>query len=78
MEAKVRAVFGPVPKGSPGRSSMPEKAPLLEKDAEIREEMDVKEAYLTIGFVGPTSNHQDHSTRSTSVERSWAGASTPC
>jgi predicted Zn-dependent peptidase len=59
MEAKVRAVFGSVPKGPPAQSSRPEKAPLLEKDSEIREEMDVKEAYLTIGFVGPDYNHQD-------------------
>ncbi len=65
MESKVRAVFGAVP----GRGSEPDpaalgpsrpaKAGLLEKDVEIREEMDVQEAYLAIGFVGPDYNHDD-------------------
>jgi len=59
MEAKVRAVFGSVPKGPAAPSSRPGPAALLGKGAEIREEMDVKEAYLTIGFVGPDYNHQD-------------------
>jgi predicted Zn-dependent peptidase len=57
MEDKVRTVFGPVPAAAAPRSARPEKARLLEKDVEIREEMDVKEAYLAIGFVGPDYNH---------------------
>lgn len=64
MEAKVRAVFGAVrgrgPGGAaPARSSRPEKARLLEQSVEIREEIDVKEAYLAIGFVGPDYNDED-------------------
>jgi zinc protease len=59
MEAKVRAVFGPVPRGAPARYSRPEKARLLEKSVEIRDEIDVKEAYLAIGFVGPDYNDRN-------------------
>ncbi len=59
MEDKVRAVFGPVPAAAAPRSAKPAKARLLEKSVEIREEMDVKEAYLAIGFVGPDYNHPD-------------------
>jgi zinc protease len=65
MEGKVRAVFGPVRGRGPERGGAalrpagPGKAPLLEKSVEIREEMDVKEAYLAIGFVGPDYSHDD-------------------
>ena len=65
MEDKVRAVFstvrdhGPERGAAAPRSAMPAKARLLEKSVEIREEMDVKEAYLAIGFVGPDYNHDD-------------------
>jgi predicted Zn-dependent peptidase len=59
MEGKVRAVFGPVPGGAAARPARPMKARLLEKSVEIREEMDVKEAYLAVGFVGPDYNHDD-------------------
>jgi zinc protease len=59
MEDKVRVVFGSVPSAAAPRSPRPAKAGLLKKSVEIREEMDVKEAYLAIGFVGPDYNHGD-------------------
>jgi zinc protease len=59
MESKVRAVFGPVRGGAAVRTAGPGKASLLGKSVEIREEMDVKEAYLAIGFVGPDYGHKD-------------------
>ncbi len=65
MEDKVRAVFSTVRDRSlergvaAPRSARPAKAELLEKSVEIRVEMDVKEAYLAIGFVGPDYNHDD-------------------
>jgi zinc protease len=65
MEGKVRAVFGTVrdrnlERGGPYvRPAGPGKAGLLGKSVEIREEMDVKEAYLAIGFVGPDYGHPD-------------------
>jgi zinc protease len=59
MEEKVRAVFGAVPGRAAARPAKAEKSRLLEKDVDIREEMDVKEAYLAIGFVGPDYNHED-------------------
>lgn len=74
MEGKVRAVFGPVrgpgPErgGAAARPARPVKARLLEKSVEIREEMDVKEAYLAVGFVGPDYNHDDRCTVDLLVE----------
>jgi zinc protease len=59
MEGKVRAVFGSVPGGAAVRPAGPGKARLLGKSVEIREEMDVKEAYLAIGFVGPDCSQDD-------------------
>ncbi len=59
MEAKVRQVFGRVPGRTVIRPPKAERSRLLEKDVDIREEMDVKEAYLAIGFVGPDYNHED-------------------
>ena len=56
---KVRAVFGTVPGRAAARPAEAERSKLLEKDVDIREEMDVKEAYLAIGFVGPDYNHED-------------------
>lgn len=59
MENKVRAVFGPVPGRATARPQRAEKSRLLEKDVDISENMDVKEAYLAIGFVGPAYGHED-------------------
>lgn len=59
MEEKVRTAFGPVPRGPAVRSSRPAKAPLLGKGQEVRVEMDVKEAYLALGFVAADYNHAD-------------------
>ncbi|MHB8095307.1 MAG: M16 family metallopeptidase [Candidatus Aminicenantales bacterium] len=58
MEKKVRAVFGPV-RGAPAPAADFPKAALLRKSISIREEMDVREAYLAIGFVGPDYNDPD-------------------
>ncbi len=58
MEAKVRAVFGPVPPAEPAGGSLPEPAPLA-KTVEIEIERDVEEAYLFIGAAGPSYNDPD-------------------
>lgn len=58
MEEKVRAVFSSV-KGADFKPATFEKAGLLAKSVEIREEMDVKEAYLAIGLIGPDYNSPD-------------------
>lgn len=58
MEEKVRAVFSSV-KGADFKPATFEKAALLGKTEEVREEMDVKEAYLAIGLIGPDYNNPD-------------------
>jgi zinc protease len=58
MEAKVREIFAPLPRSGRSRAALP-KAPLLEKNFTLREEKDVKDAYLVIGFIGPDFNHPD-------------------
>jgi len=58
MEEKVRAVFSSV-KAADFRPATFEKAGLLGKGVEILEEMDVKEAYLAIGLIGPDYNNPD-------------------
>ena len=58
MEEKVRAVFSSV-KAADFKPATFEKAGLLGKSVEIREEMDVKEAYLAIGLIGPDYNNPD-------------------
>jgi zinc protease len=58
MEPRVRAAFEGL-RGSPSPHVPAPKAKLLEKDVEIRREMDVKEAYLAIGLVGPDTNNPD-------------------
>ena len=58
MEEKVRAVFSSV-KGADFKPATFEKAALLGKSVEVREEMDVKEAYLAIGLIGPDYNNSD-------------------
>jgi zinc protease len=58
MEQKVRTVFGGL-QGPPVIPALIPKAKILGKSVEIRKEMDVKEAYLAIGLVGPDYNHPD-------------------
>jgi len=58
MEKKVRAVFGPVPAAPAPAADFP-KAPLLGKAVFLREERDVREAYLAVGFIGPDYNDPD-------------------
>ncbi len=58
MEDKVKEVFGALPKSGRSRAVLP-KAALLEKNVTVREEKDVKDAYLFLGFIGPDFNHQD-------------------
>ena len=58
IEEKVKKIFGELPPGE----FMPvkfEKANLLEKNIEIKEEMDVNQAYLILGFIAPDYNHPD-------------------
>ncbi len=58
MEEKVRSVFEPLKKSglTPARLS---RAALLKKGASVKEEKDVKEAYVAIGFSAPDFNHPD-------------------
>jgi zinc protease len=58
MEAKVRAVFGPIPRVEPIASPLPKPAPLA-KTVEIELERDVEEGYLIIGAAGPDYNDPD-------------------
>jgi len=55
MEARVRAVFGVVPRGEPP-PALPERPRPLEKAVEVVKELDVDEAYLIIGVQGPDYN----------------------
>ena len=55
MEEKVRTVFGPLPKSGRTPTDIPE-AERLRKDAVVRLERDVEEAYVGIGFVAPGFN----------------------
>jgi zinc protease len=58
MEAKVRSCFGQVPRTefTPGKFEPP--GP-LSKSVDIEEELDVQEAYLVIGTLGPDYNSDD-------------------
>jgi zinc protease len=58
MEKKIRSVFGPLKKGSVASPPLA-KVPLLKKSINVREERDVHEAYLFIGFVAPDCNAPD-------------------
>ena len=58
MEAKVRAVYGPVPRVEPIATALPKPAP-LGKTVEIELERDVEEGYLIIGAAGPDYNDPD-------------------
>lgn len=58
MEDKIRAEFGPVPRTefAPRRFDPPAQP---RKAVEIEEELDVKEAYLVLGTLGPDYNSED-------------------
>jgi zinc protease len=58
MEEKVRRVFGPLKKSGFVPAVFPE-AGLLKHGANLKEERDVEEAYVALGFVGPGFNHPD-------------------
>jgi zinc protease len=58
MEERVRAIFGPLEKAGLEPASIA-KAGLLSKSVTVREEKDVKEAYLFIAYIGPDCNHPD-------------------
>lgn len=58
MEAKVKAVFGDVPKGDVVLTPL-EKALPPPKTVEIEEALDVQEGYLIIGALGPDYNDPD-------------------
>ncbi len=58
MEEKIQAQFGTLKNSGIVKSSF-SKVPLLKKKAEVREEKDVKQAYVFIGFVAPDFNHPD-------------------
>ncbi len=58
MEARIREVFGPLPKTGFQPQAFPMAAP-LKKSVSRRIERDVREGYLTIGFDAPDFNHAD-------------------
>jgi predicted Zn-dependent peptidase len=58
MEAKVRAVFGDVPKGEVSVTPIEKPSPPA-KTVEIEEALDVEEGYLIIGILGPDYNDPD-------------------
>ncbi len=56
MEEKVREIFGDIKKGETTTQKY-EKVRFLDKTVDIKQEMDVNQAYLVIGMVGPDFNH---------------------
>ncbi len=58
MEGKVKDIFGDLEKKEIA-SVKYEKARIPEKTVEIEQEMDVNQAYLVIGMLGPDFNHPD-------------------
>ncbi len=58
VEEKIRTIYGPLERSGKTPRSIPV-APVLRKREEIRLEMDIHQAYLLIGFVGPDYNHPD-------------------
>jgi predicted Zn-dependent peptidase len=58
MEGKVKDVFGDLAKKEIA-SVRYEKARIPEKTVELEQEMDVNQAYLVIGMLGPDFNHPD-------------------
>jgi len=58
MEKKTKDILGNLKKEEISTSKY-EKAPALKKTVEIKQEMDVNQAYLVIGILGPDYNHKD-------------------
>jgi zinc protease len=58
MEVKVKDIFGDLEKKEIA-SVKYEKARIPEKTVEIEHEMDINQAYLVIGMIGPDFNHAD-------------------
>ena len=58
MEKKTRDIFGDLKKKDISTPKY-KKAPTLKKTVEIKQEMDVNQAYLVIGIPGPDYNHED-------------------
>lgn len=58
MEKKTKDIFGDLKKEEISTPKY-EKAPALKKTVEIKQEMDVNQAYLVIGISGPDYNHKD-------------------
>lgn len=58
MEGKVKDIFGDLAKKEIA-SMKYEKARIPEKTIEIKQEMDINQAYLVIGMIGPDFNHPD-------------------
>ncbi len=56
MEKKVRGTFGDLDKGTATARSY-EKVHFLEKNVDVKHEMDVNQAYLVFGMIGPDFNH---------------------
>jgi predicted Zn-dependent peptidase len=56
MEEKVKDTFGEITKGVVATRKY-EKVRFLEKNVDINREMDVNQAYMVIGMVGPDFNH---------------------
>ena len=58
MEKKTKDIFGDLKKEEISRPKY-EKVPALKKTVEIKQEMDVNQAYLVIGIFGPDYNNKD-------------------
>jgi predicted Zn-dependent peptidase len=58
MEKKTKDIFGDLKKEEISLSKY-EKVPALKKTVEVKQEMDVNQAYLVIGISGPDYNHKD-------------------
>ena len=58
LENKIRGLFGDL-KNEPLYATPFSKAPLLSKRTEVGRELDIKQAYLVIGVVGPDYNNPD-------------------
>ena len=58
MEKKTRDIFGDLEKEEISTPKY-EKVPALKKTVEIKQEMDVNQAYLVIGIFGPDYNHKN-------------------
>ncbi len=56
MEEKIRNIFGDLDRGKAIARSY-EKVQFLEKNVDVQHEMDVNQAYLVFGMIGPDFNH---------------------